>query len=92
MWVIVQQQEQSFEKFSWLRMLATFLQFGLQNYVTVSITLYTIYNSNGKYLLAIVDEKKIYHKSFITQAMFSMQLEFGIFNLEISLFSSKRNV
>ncbi len=54
--VIVQQKEQNIKKFRWLRTLAIFHQFGLQNYVTVSIT--SICNSNGKILLAIFDEKK----------------------------------
>ena len=30
--------------------------------------------------------KKMYHKSFTIQAMFSMQLVFKLFNLEISIF------
>ncbi len=34
--------------------------------------------------------KKMYHKSFIIQAMFSMQLEFELFNLEISIFDEKK--
>ena len=79
--VIVQQKEQNIKKFRRLQTLATFHKLGLQNCVTVS----SICNSNGKSLLAIVDEKKMYHKSFITQAMFSMQLAFEIFNFEISI-------
>ena len=33
--------------------------------------------------LCQIDEKEMYHKSFITQDMFSMQFVFEIFNLEI---------
>ncbi len=33
--------------------------------------------------------EKMYHKSFITQPMFSMQLVFKLFNLEISIYFLK---
>ncbi len=43
-----------------------------------------IQNLRGS-LKSIVDEKKIHHECFITQAMFSMQLVSKMFNFEFSL-------
>ncbi len=70
MGTIFQPKKQNIEKFRGHRTLATFHWIRLQNCVVVSIS--STCNSNGKYLLAIVDEivpQLFYHTGCVFHAI-----------------------